>query len=386
MRIRQFEATSVREAMSKVKEIMGPQALILTTSEEKTGGKPRVVVTAAVDQDDSSYPPGVDADHRMEETRDGTGWSDRLEIPEVWDEDDAQLKSTLVLLREMIDHAVHGRARGPKSLTDQWITLLLDRGVERSTAYTIVYRLFSRLKRLSRQEKVPGDLLEEAVARIFKVTGEIELKEKSPRFVVFLGPPGVGKTTTLAKLAARLKKKTTRPIILLGTDVYRIGGMDQLFIYGNLMGVPVETVRSKRDFRQALASYPSNALFLVDTTGRSHMDDQGLMEIKLLIDHMAKEMWAYLLLDAGKKRENLLKEIKGYALFSFHSLIWTKVDEAEMPGEIINVMLRTKFPVSYVTTGQNVPGDIELARPRRLSEIILTNKESRRFLWTKRQN
>ncbi len=387
MQIRQFEASSAREAIAEVRKVMGASAIILSTSEERVNGECHVVVTAAVDQETQPACPVAVSRKAMGKAGDLSetiNWfSDKDEFSGM---DGDHLKSTLFLLRHMVDDAIQDRVRGyEENPARKWIDLLITRGVERSTAYLLIHKLFSRPGR-GQGGTLSFAQLKEVLMQVLQVTGEIELKGSTPRFVVFLGPPGVGKTTTLAKMVARLKRRTRRPLVLLSTDVYRIGAMDQLYIYGDLMGVPVEAIRSKKDLQRVYKAYPKGALFLVDTTGRSHSDDQGLMEIKILVDDMAREMQAFLLLDAGKKQKDLLEEIKGFSLFPFQSLIWTKMDETGMPGEIVNIMLRTKTPVSYITTGQNVPGDMEVADPERLVEIILTDERSRRFLWTRRQN
>ncbi len=387
MRIKRFEASSIQTAMEKVRKEMGPHAVILSTQDEEGEGEKRVVITAAVDRDF----PGTLHGKAMEGGAENGSWNEStlyLEEGAFRGNQNDQIKSTLVLLKKMVDNALREHVEGTKKGAPwrRWVRLLENRGVEREAAFMLIKKLAEKVEDKGLDGLGVGHV-RGVLARVLRVTGDLFQGEgQPPKFVVFLGPPGVGKTTTLAKLAARLKEGPQKPVVLLSTDVYRIGAMDQLNIYGNLMNLPVEPIYSKKDFHKICSKYPENTVFMVDTTGRSHVDDQGLVEIKILLDPMADNMWAFLLLDAGKKKENLLDEIKGFSLFPYKSLIWTKVDETRMPGEIINIFLRTRIPVSYITTGQNVPGDMEVAVPQRLAEIILTEGKSRSYLWTKRQS
>ncbi len=390
MRIKRFEASNVQEAMAAIRKEMGPEAVILSTREEKRHDACRVVVTAAIDRDVGSRAAGrgetVFGD--LEAQDDFHFFSEKLRKEEVFSgAEEVQVRSILLGLKRIIDETLERRNRAPiQNACDIWVRKLMERGIERAIACLMIGKIKRRMKD-EQKTQLDFGYIHGVLTRMFRVTGDLFKVEGSiPKFIVFLGPPGVGKTTTLAKMAARLKRKTKRRIVLLNTDVYRIGALDQLQIYGNLMGLPVETVYSKKDFTRVLASYSDETIFLVDTTGRSHVDDRGLMEIKISLDTMRKRTQAFLLLDAGRKREDLLDELEGFSLFSYQSLIWTKVDETRMPGEMLNICLRTGIPVSYITTGQNVPGDMELASPELLAETVLTEKNPRSCLWTKRQN
>jgi len=386
VRIKQFEAPTVQKAVEKVRAEMGPEAIILSTQKKELPRGNAVIVMAAVDRDlvEQRNRPPIEEKRKI-----SPGEANRTDFLEEgkmdWEMD--RTESALLLLKKMVDEALGRRHHGKvgDSPYEWWLERLVESGIEDAIAWALIRKLSSKTGRIETISSLKGKI-EGVLERMVKVTGEIFQKGDVPRFVTFLGPPGVGKTTTLAKLAARWKDEVKRPIVLLSTDVYRIGAMDQLHIYGSLMGLPVEAIYSKKDLYRVCSSYPENTIFMVDTTGRSHRDDQGLMEIKILLDPMLDKMWSFLLLDAGRKKEDLLDDVDGFSLFPVRSLIWTKMDETRFPGEVVNVFLHTKIPISYITTGQNVPGDMEVAHPKRLREIILTDKESRRFLWIKRQD
>lgn len=361
--------------MKKAKEALGPDAIILSSKRNEDSGSPLFVVTAAVDGN---------GHNRMELL---TG-KIPLKRSDVFDDiprgiTRPRLQDTLTLLKRMIEDSLESSAERDDP-GERALDTLLAIGVEREMAYLIAGKLLASFN--GRREDLSTDKIRAVLEDILKVTGEIAPAGAATRFIIFLGPPGVGKTTTLAKIAARLKRRLGRPVALMSTDVYRIGAMDQLRIYGDLMGLPVEKVATKAAFRKVCAAYSPETLFLVDTTGRSHLDDTGLVENKILLDPMMEKSHTFLLLDTGRKSEDLLDEIQGFSLFPVDSLIWTKVDTTGLPGEMINIMLREKIPISYITTGQDVPEDIELARSGRLAEIILKDTLSRRDLWTRRQD
>jgi len=375
VQIRQFEAPSVQEAMGKAREALGPDAIILSSRKNEDGGFLRFVVTAAIDGDVPDRMGGVTEKIFRKETDVLDGIPREMARP--------RLQDTLILLKRMIENSLENRdERGDAG--EQVLDILLTIGIERTTAYMIAEKLLASLK--GSRNVFSMDKIQAVLKGILKVTGEIAPMEPATQFMVFLGPPGVGKTTTLAKMAARLKRKLNRPVALMSTDAYRIGAMDQLRIYGKLMGLPVEKITTKADFRKVCTAYPPETFFLVDTTGRSHLDDTGLVENKILLEPMRGKVHTFLLLDTGRKTEDLLDEIRGFSLFSVDSLIWTKVDTTGLPGEMINIMLREKIPISYITTGQGVPEDIELAHSGRLVEIILKDTFSRRDLWIRRQD
>ena len=375
MQIRQFEAPSIQEAMKKAKEALGPDAIILSSKRNEDGGSPLFVVTAAVDENG----------HNRIEPLTGKAPLTGLDVSDDIPRGIARprLQDTLTLLKRMIEDSLESRDERDDP-GERALDTLLAIGVEREMAYLIAGKLLASFNGC--REDLSTDKIRAVLEGILKVTGEIAPVGVATRFIIFLGPPGVGKTTTLAKIAARLKRRLGRPVALMSTDVYRIGAMDQLRIYGDLMGLPVEKVATKAAFRKVCATYSPETLFLVDTTGRSHLDDTGLVENKILLDPMMEKSHTFLLLDTGRKSEDLLDEIRGFSLFPVDSLIWTKVDTTGLPGEMINIMLREKIPISYITTGQNVPEDIELARSGRLAEIILKDTLLRRDLWTRRQD
>ena len=190
------------------------------------------------------------------------------------------------------------------------------------------------------------------------------------RVVAFLGPTGVGKTTTIAKIAADATIRFGRKVGLVTLDTYRIAAVEQLAAYGEIMGLELKVARSLEDFRKAVAALSSCDLILVDSAGRNPKDERALGELNDLLDgHRATDR--ILCLAAGTNPRTLAEITRAFAPLKYRELVITKMDECVGHGSILNAHLRTNRPLTYFTTGQRVPEDIEPATAERLVRLIL---------------
>lgn len=193
-----------------------------------------------------------------------------------------------------------------------------------------------------------------------KIEKEVPKGEK--RIVMFVGPTGVGKTTTLAKLAARysfLKYKNKVGIITL--DTYRIGALEQLFQYAKMMKLPVEDVMDTIDFERALGSLGHCDLILIDTVGSSQYDKQKIAKIANFIKHTDHKIEVNLVLSATSKLQDLEDAYRSFSFLNIDSLLFTKLDETKYYGNIFSLIYEAEKPVNYFSIGQEVPDDIEVA-------------------------
>ena len=216
--------------------------------------------------------------------------------------------------------------------------------------------------------------------KLIPVRMEGEMTKGNKRVMMFVGPTGVGKTTTIAKLAARYsyinEKRSKVGIITL--DTYRIGAVEQLFQYAKMMRLPIEDVVDPSDFNNALSSLSHCDVILIDTVGSSQYDKEKLLKLNKFIKNAHLQIDVNLVLSAGCKLEDL-KEI--YANFSFldiDTLIFTKFDETKVFGTIFSLVYDTDKPVSYFSIGQEVPDDIIPASSDFLVECILDGFEKKR--------
>lgn len=187
---------------------------------------------------------------------------------------------------------------------------------------------------------------------------------------MFVGPTGVGKTTTIAKLAAVHSLWEGRKVALATADTYRIAAVEQLRTYAKILGIPMEVAFEPKDFEGILSKHGACDLLLLDTAGRSAKDSKKMEELKVLYDAFRPDA-VHLVLAANLKYKDMLKVIDRMGVVPIRSVIFTKLDETYSFGPLLSVLEDFKFPLSFFTVGQNVPNDIEVARPERLARLIL---------------
>lgn len=201
----------------------------------------------------------------------------------------------------------------------------------------------------------------------------VEISKNKPKVVFFIGPTGVGKTTTIAKIASKFKLEEDRDVALLTADTYRIAATDQLKNYADILGIPMSIVYSPMDIAKEIEKYRSYDVVFVDTAGFSHKNDEQRGDMALLIDKLPDEYDkdVYLVLSATTKYKDLKDIVDTYKTFGKFDLIFTKLDETSAYGNIYNIRQYTGANVSYVTTGQNVPNDIDEIDTQKLVKNLL---------------
>ncbi len=176
-----------------------------------------------------------------------------------------------------------------------------------------------------------------------------------------VGPTGVGKTTTTAKLAARcVMRHGPEKLALITTDAYRIGGHEQLRIYGKILGVMVHSVKDEADLRIALKELKNKHTVLIDTIGMSQRDQMVTEQVAMLTGAGA-DVKRLLCLNATSTNETLAEVVRAYQGSGLHGCIMTKLDEAASIGNVLDVVIRQKLNLHYISNGQRVPEDLHLA-------------------------
>ena len=216
--------------------------------------------------------------------------------------------------------------------------------------------------------------------KLIPVRMELEQPKGTKRIMMFVGPTGVGKTTTIAKLAARYsyiqEKRSKVGIITL--DTYRIGAVEQLFQYAKMMRLPIEDVVELGDFNNALSSLAHCDVILIDTVGSSQYDKEKLQKLNNFIQSSAYQIDVNLVLSAGSKLEDLKEIYNNFSFLNIDTLIVTKFDETKAFGTIFSLVYDTNKPVSYFSIGQEVPDDLVAASSDFLVECILEGFEKKR--------
>lgn len=244
-------------------------------------------------------------------------------------------------------------------------------GVERPVAGRIVAELSQRP--WPEAPAAQEDALIDALAGYLPASGAIALpagERETPKVVVLVGPTGMGKTTTLAKIAAEMIAGRGLDVRFITTDTYRMAAMEQLQRYVDIMGSTLTVVYSVQEMADAIGRLRDADLVLIDTAGCSHFNREQLAELKaLLLD--VPDLEAHLVLAANVRPDDMAAIVERFRELPLSRLLLTKLDETAGYGPVLTLALRAGLPFSYLTTGQNVPEDIEPADSRALAELIL---------------
>ncbi len=310
----------------------------------------------------------------------------RVALRPVSDEAAAALESELASIKGMISQVLQTTRRtaarvgdseslthtpsGDDPLFDLYNTLL---------DHDLPMPVLDRVIAATRDELSPGELADPAIVRetlLRHLAGRIRVVDKptapagGPVVEAFIGPTGVGKTTTIAKLAAAHKLRYGRAVGLITADTYRIAAVEQLRTYAGIIGIPLEVVLCAEDMAPALERLRSCDVVLIDTPGRSPRDAARLEQLAGFLG-AANPARTHLVLSAGSS-PRVFESIAGrFAEAAADCVIVSKVDEAAGMGTICHALDITGLPLSYITTGQEVPDHIEPARPERLARLIL---------------
>ena len=202
---------------------------------------------------------------------------------------------------------------------------------------------------------------------------KIELVPGQPKIVFFIGPTGVGKTTTIAKVASRFKVDYGKKVAFLTADTYRIAAAEQLRTYANILDTPLTVIYSSEEMNAAIERVKDYDLVLVDTAGFSYKNEDQRKDMRNLIESLDDkyEKDVYLVLSATTKYRDLMEIVDKYHEISDYKIIFTKLDETSSYGSLLNIRMYSGADVSYVTTGQNVPDDIEIFQSQKIVKQLL---------------
>ena len=212
----------------------------------------------------------------------------------------------------------------------------------------------------------------------FGQTREIQPAAKGPKVVFFVGPTGVGKTTTIAKIASKFCVEEKKRLALLTADTYRIAAAEQLRTYANILEVPFRIVYSAQEMEQYYEEFSSFDYILIDTAGHSHLNEEQRINSNVMLHSLDEiaETEVYLVLSATTKYRDLISIADAYKDMAEYAIIFTKLDETSCYGNLLNLRLYTGAELSYVTCGQNVPEDIDKFNPQKTVKQILGGKQA----------
>jgi len=395
MKIKRYVAKNMQEAMQKVKLDLGEDAVILHTRKFRKGGffgffaKEMVEVTAAIEV---RLPSDGKEQQRMSAATQTAASEEvpprnelqmtaanpmpfNLALPQhAQNINNNENPQQIPLKRKINSHTLQDQFL--LELQEAYFVLLevYDQLIENEVSETIAKNILQKvIYQLDEQQlhdaKMVKRMVQENIVQILKEPQPIKLEE-GVKIISLIGPTGVGKTTTIAKLAVEYALRQQKDIALITADTYRIAAVEQLKTYGEIIGVPVETVYNKQELREAIARNLHKDLILIDTAGRSQKNAPQLMELDNLLD-IDIPIEKYLVLSATTKYKDMKEIVRKFDQKDLQRIIFTKLDETNNFGCILNIISDTNKLLSYITTGQNVPEDIEVVDLRKIARMIV---------------
>ena len=357
MKIKKFRAKSFSEALTLVKKELSEDAIILST-EEKKGLKPYVEVTAAVDYESCQVDQQTGNFGQNINTQTLNNSKPVTDNFPVIDNTLSYLRNEIESLKETImnmKNAGYSIYLPPEKKAV--INYLTERAIREEFAMRIA------------EKALNIDQIPSLIAKDIKVKSENVAKKA----IMLIGPTGVGKTTTIAKLSAR-DIKAGKKVAIINLDTYRIGAIEQIRIYTRIMGIPLSIVSSPKELEENLLRYmQTRDVVYIDTTGRNPRDETHINEL-LSICKINLQIDIHLLISASCDDAFMIDAYRFYKKLPINYIDFTKIDEAVRFGPLYNLILTYQKPVSFITTGQRVPGDIEFVTPEKLLNLILQKR------------
>lgn len=392
MKIRRFVADSFQEAMNQAKVEMGRDAIILHSRKFKQGGflglfaRQVFEITVAVDEDARTTldrpvrelePEPIPAAKKSREVP-----AEILSMPEeeYYPEQDSspeenvmdELRSVKEMVEDIKQKVEDGTKQKARSRAGQILyKTLISNQVDEKLAVKIVKTVEERMEDERRRDiSVAKELGIQVIMDMLKKPKAIEVKGRRARIVALIGPTGVGKTTTIAKLAANFSLLDKKKVGLITLDTYRIAAVEQLKTYAEIIGVPLEVVFNPEDLKAAIKSFAARDIVFIDTAGRSPRNETQMEELSRFLE-VSEPDEIILVLSATTRTEELIEAYRKFNVTKIDKIVFTKLDETTSYGQILSTVYKTRSHISYITNGQNVPDDIELPDELLLAKLIL---------------
>ncbi|GIM47818.1 flagellar biosynthesis regulator FlhF [Collibacillus ludicampi] len=389
MIVKRYVVQEMPEAIAKIRKDLGKNAIIISTKKIKTRGflgffgRTAFEVIAAAEEEEKkandhfkggqAFTESVQEEAiRMKkpEAFSARGGTERHEEGQVEPEKERLLQE-VQQLRSMFQSFLLAEPSGVPAVARRMQKTLLANGVDESFALRLIHKGMQHIddiENMSEQafrEVVQAIIQNEMGGRLAPspITGD-------SRVVSIIGPTGVGKTTTIAKLAAHQVLHERKKVGLITSDTYRIAAVEQLKTYADILNIPLEIVYTPDDCVQALQKFSEKDLILMDTAGRNYTQKMPVAELHPLL-HAIDPDEIYLVLSLTSKTSDLETIIANFCEIKIDKLLFTKLDETSTYGAMYNLVQKFQLPASYATTGQNVPDDIEVLTPESIAKLIV---------------
>ena len=421
MQVKVFEAKDMATGLKMVKEALGPDALILSTRTLRGGkfgmmGKPMMEITAAVDNTWQEPEPAP------ESARNGSRRSWRSQPPEplesqrdityqdIWARSEpkpqasppyprrktapggqdihnelAELRTLVKGLSQRITGLDDSSLRTPSvkaecaaptgnnSSIEPVIAFLAGYGVNQETAQVVARFTRDTIEKTRNLDSTNlTSILKAAITRLFTTEKLFDGPFTRQRRISLIGPTGVGKTTTLAKIAAHYLSHYGGRIGLITIDTYRIAAVEQIKVYGEIMRLPLEVVINPRELELALEKFHDFDLVLIDTAGRSPRNGLDIQELASFL-RPALRIENNLLLSATTREREIEETIRRFSILPISNFIFSKIDECDQLGVLLNIHYKNDTPISFLTNGQRVPEDLLVPSPTDIADLIMND-------------
>lgn len=388
MIIKKYEAETEKEAILLAKSELGKDAIVMNIKTVKPKGiyrffrKSTVEVTAAVDEN------GKNTEEKKEQTVLTRGFKPVHDVVEKEKEDivfQPEIKETAIekrldnlqdlLEKQLSTQNVAEEKQEELTQNEEYLLLVFNQLVENEVDEIYAKQIIDEIKKSLKKDAPVDHILTNVYQKLVLKLGEpkfIDLQNKEKKFIFFIGPTGVGKTTTIAKIASNLKLKENAKVALITSDTYRIAAVEQLRTYASILGIPLSVVYTKEELEQEKDKYQDYDVVLIDTAGRSHRNEEQKQDLLELIDSVDEEYReVFLVLSATTKYKDLIRITETYRIIDDFGIIFTKLDETTCIGNILNMKLMTNAPLSYTTWGQNVPDDFGCMDAQSIAKKLL---------------
>lgn len=384
MIIKKYEAETEKEAILQAKNELGKEAIVMNIKTVKPRGiyrffrKPTVEVTAAVDITEKKEDKGLSLTKGFHQPE--------FSVPKAQEEEkktsyqENAIEQKLNNLQDLIEKQIttapaREEEQEELSQNDEYLLLIFNQLVENEVDEVYAKQIIDEIRKSLKKDSPVDHILTNVYQKLVLKLGEpkfIDLQNGVKKFIFFIGPTGVGKTTTIAKIASHLKLKENANVALITSDTYRIAAVEQLRTYASILGVPLSVVYTKEELEQEKEKYQDYDVVLIDTAGRSHRNEEQKHDLLELIDTVEEEnREVYLVLSATTKYKDLIRITETYRIIDDYGIIFTKLDETTCIGNILNIRLLTDAPLSYTTWGQNVPDDFGCMDAQSIAKKLL---------------
>jgi flagellar biosynthesis protein FlhF len=382
MRLKTYTVNNISQAIPMIKRDLGEDALILNTKKVKTGGflgffkQEKLEVIAAVDTNVSEKKKNIESistESKPLEKIEDTVVIESENSPTKKDENLEELMSELKSLKQFMFQSID-EERLPDVLK-ALKTKLNDQGITVEVQSELLGKLMLVLDQHPNytEDKIHA-LARKEIIKLINAHKKRPSRRKVD-IICFIGPTGVGKTTTIAKIAADYLLNEDKKVGLITSDTYRIAAVEQLKTYSSILNIPIRVVESSADLTAAIDDLCDCDIILMDTAGRNYQQKQYIDDLKLMLPE-TKKIQINLVLSLTSKYEDMKKIIDNFQTIEMDQLILTKKDETSSSGAILNLIYHYSIPIRYIANGQNVPDDIVTVTPELIANFVLGEDEN----------